>query len=223
VAVFRRAGVTLPITDLSDGYRAMLAVVLDLVIRYARLFAGSPEPLAGEATVVIDEVDLNLHPRWQRRVIEQLTALFPRTRFVLTTHAPTVVQAAIDEKHAVLVLDEKPGEGTVVRPLKDLARLDGAEVDSVLVEVFDLPSYYSPTYEKIEDRAASLRERVEEGKATPRERQELLRLLDELQGLLARDDDLKRSGRLMSEIARTQIGLLRILDKQVVRKEKGEA
>lgn len=219
----RRGGVALPLGDLSDGYRAMLAVVLDLVIRYALLFDGAEDPLAGAAMVVIDEVDLNLHPRWQRRVIDQLTDLFPGTQFVLTTHSPAIVQAAIDEKDMrvrVLVLDEDAGkQGTTVRALTkgDLRRLDGAEVDSVMVDeaVFGVVSRYSPTYERLEKKAADLRRKLEEGEATAAERRELLGILDELQGLLAREDEREGHGPLLSEIARTQIALLRLLDEQV--------
>lgn len=225
VAAFRRSGITLALSELSDGYRALLAVVLDLVIRYAQLFPALEDPLSGEAMVVIDEVDLNLHPRWQRRVIDQLTMLFPGTRFVLTTHSPAVVQAAIDDKerrHQVVVLDEVPGQGTTVRPLTkdDLRRLDGAEVDSVLVDeaVFDVASRYSPTYERIEEKAAALRKRVEDGSATARDRRELLKALDELQGLLAREEEREGKGPLLSEIARTQIALLRRLDEELGKK-----
>ena len=221
VAVFVRGEVALSITELSDGYRSMLAVVLDLAIRYTQIFSGLDNAFAGVATVVIDEVDLNLHPRWQRRIIEQLTSLFPGTRFVLTTHSPAVVQAAIDERAQgirILVLDEEetPGVGTTVRPLKadELRRLDGAEVDSVLVDdaVFDVASRYSPTYEKVEQKAAALREKLEAGTATARERKALLAALDELQVLLAHEEEREGTGPLMSEIAKTQIALLTHLE-----------
>jgi predicted ATPase len=227
VVAFRRGGVSLSIIELSDGYRAMLSVVLDLAIRYAQTFSALDDPLAGEAMVAIDEVDLNLHPRWQRRIIDQLTSLFPGTRFVLTTHSPAVVQAAIDDKEraiAVLVLDEKPGEGTTVRRLTkgDLERLDGAEVDSVMVDdaVFDVPSRLSPTYQALEDKAAKLTRKVEDGTATARERQTLLKLLDELQGVLAREEEREGNGPLLSGIARTQIALLKQLDSQLSEKGK---
>jgi len=222
---FRRGGIDLPLGELSDGYRAMLAVVLDLVIRYSQVHGGLEDPLTGAGVVVIDEVDLNLHPRWQRKVIEQLVELFPGTQFVLTTHSPAIVQAAIDEKDRrvrVLVLDEDgEGQGTTVRALtgEDIERLDGAEVDSVLVDdaVFDVASRYSPTYERVEDRAAALREKVEAGEETAAERKELLKTLDELQGLMVREDRREGRGPLLSEIARTQIALLRKLDEAVER------
>ncbi len=215
--VFERAGLPLEITDLSDGYRAVLAVVLDLVIRYTQLFSGLDDPLAGAALVVIDEIDLNLHPRWQRRVIDQLTTLFPGTHFLLTTHSPAVVQAAIDEKRRILVLDEKPGAPTTVRRLTpgDLRRLDGAEVDSVLVDraAFRVPSRYSLKYEALETEAGTLREKVEAGEASKVELRRLLKVLDLLQGLVAGEEAREGTGPMMSEIARTQIALLKSLAK----------
>lgn len=226
VAAFTRAGVSLSITELSDGYRSMLAVVLDLAIRYTQIFNGLDNAFAGVATVVIDEVDLNLHPRWQRRIIEQLTSLFPCTRLVLTTHSPAVVQAAIDERASgiqILVLDEEAGQGTTIRPLSrsDLRRLDGAEVDSVMVDeaVFNSDSRYSRKYEKVEEKAAVLREKLEDGTATARDRSALLAALDKLQVLLAREEEREGTGPLMSEIARTQIALLKHLEEAVTEEE----
>lgn len=222
-AAFRHAGVALSIFELSDGYRAMLSVVLDLAIRYTKLFGALADPLSGEAMVVIDEVELNLHPRWQRRVIEQLTTLFPKTQFVLTTHSVAVVQAAIDNRNAVLILDEAPDKSSIVRPLAkgDVERLDGAELDSVLVdeEVFHGESRYSRKYEKLENHAMALREKLDAGDATPRERNELLALLDQLQGLMAREEERESKGPLLSEIAKTQIGLLRQLEQWLSAKE----
>jgi energy-coupling factor transporter ATP-binding protein EcfA2 len=223
-AVFERAGQPLEITELSDGYRSVLAVVLDLVIRYTQIFSGLDDPLAGEALVVIDEIDLNLHPRWQRRVIDQLTTLFPGTRFVLTTHSPAVVQAAIDGRREVLVLHEKLGAPTSIRKLTqaDLRRLDGAEVDSVLVDdaLFDVASKYSPKYERIEERVSELGDKLEAGTGTARDRQILLGLLEDLRRLMVQRDQLEAKGPLMSEIARTQISMLSILDKQLSERPK---
>jgi predicted ATP-binding protein involved in virulence len=153
VAVVQRRGMDLPLRDLSDGYQAMLVIILDLVIRYVYL---SPleEPMRRAATVVIDEVDLHLHPRWQRRVVGQLTKLFPETQFILTTHSPAVVQGAIDFGHQVLVLRQnKEGVSSVV-PLSDQARhdLEGAQLGSVLVDkhLFGVVSRYSPRYGLVE-------------------------------------------------------------------------
>jgi hypothetical protein len=79
-------------------------------------------------------------------------------------------------------------------------------------------SRYSPTYEKLETKAAELREKVEDDTATARDRRELLKTLDELQGLLAREEEREGRGPLLSEIARTQIALLKRLEAEIPQK-----
>ena len=110
-----RRGVRLGLNELSDGYQAILVIMFDLMLRYAYLFSTLNDPLEGPATVIIDEIDLHLHVRWQRTVLRQLTALFPGTQFVVTTHSPAVVQAAIDDGHAIIVLRERDGAVQALR------------------------------------------------------------------------------------------------------------
>jgi energy-coupling factor transporter ATP-binding protein EcfA2 len=64
-----RHGVRLGINELSDGYQAVLVIIFDLILRYANLFSTLPDPLAGAATVIINEIDLHLHVHWQRTVL----------------------------------------------------------------------------------------------------------------------------------------------------------
>jgi predicted ATP-binding protein involved in virulence len=85
--------VKLDLNQLSDGYQVMLGVIMDFALRLA--LANPPEktnkdPLASEAILIIDEVDLHLHPAWQQRVIPDLRRTFPNTQLVLTTHSPQV-------------------------------------------------------------------------------------------------------------------------------------
>jgi predicted ATP-binding protein involved in virulence len=90
-----RPGRSLPFSCLSDGYRNMVAMVADIAIRCATL---NPH-LAGEVAlqtpgvVLIDEIDLHLHPKWQRRVIGDLLKAFPNIQFIATTHSPFVIQS----------------------------------------------------------------------------------------------------------------------------------
>ena len=82
-------------STLSEGYRNTLAMVADLAHRAARL---NPQ-LGKDATaktpgiVLIDEVDLHLHPKWQRRVIEDLRKTFPYIQFIVSTHSPFIIQS----------------------------------------------------------------------------------------------------------------------------------
>ena len=87
-----RGSSTVAVRQMSDGERGTLALVLDLT---RRLFQANPEmddPVAeAEVVVLIDEIDLHLHPVWQRQIVQKLTATFPNCQFIATTHSPQVI------------------------------------------------------------------------------------------------------------------------------------
>lgn len=87
-----RGSSTVAVRQMSDGERGILALVLDLT---RRLFQANPEmddPVAeAEVVVLIDEIDLHLHPVWQRQIVQKLTATFPSCQFIATTHSPQVI------------------------------------------------------------------------------------------------------------------------------------
>jgi predicted ATP-binding protein involved in virulence len=87
----KQGGESLDITQLSDGYKTLISLVIDLASRMALANPEMPNPLDGPAIVMIDEIDLHLHPEWQRRVVGDLLAAFPNTQFILTTHSPYIV------------------------------------------------------------------------------------------------------------------------------------
>jgi hypothetical protein len=208
-----RNGIALEIAELSDGYQAVLVVVLDLMLRYANLFFES-DPLAGSALVGIDEIDLHLHPRWQRTVLPQLTALFPKTQFILTTHSPIVVQAAIDQNFAVLRLAEKRGAVSPQRLSSILMkRLRGADVGSLLFEehLFGVESRFSVEYAQIERRMEELQALVSGGTATEADYKELKSGLDKLEELVAGEDRRRADGSTMSQMVRMQAEFVKAL------------
>lgn len=86
-------GETLDIAHLSDGYQTMLGLVIDLASRMAMANPKAENPLAMPAIVCIDEVELHLHPRWQKHVVGDLLRTFPNTQFVMTTHSLVVIEA----------------------------------------------------------------------------------------------------------------------------------
>jgi predicted ATP-binding protein involved in virulence len=87
-----RGGNAIPVRQLSDGERGTLALVLDLTRRLAQANPGLADPAADAgAVVLIDEIDLHLHPNWQRRIVHNLQAAFPRCQFIATTHSPQVI------------------------------------------------------------------------------------------------------------------------------------
>lgn len=86
-------GMDLRIEQLSGGYKAVLSVVADIAKRLSIANPQSKNPLEEEAVILIDELDLHLHPKWQKTIVDDLKRTFPRCQFVITTHSPFIVQA----------------------------------------------------------------------------------------------------------------------------------
>ncbi len=87
-----KGGQTLFLEQLSDGERGVLALVFDLTRRLAIANPDSDNPIAdGVALVLIDEIELHLHPKWQRDVLQRLRDIFKECQFVVTTHSPLVL------------------------------------------------------------------------------------------------------------------------------------
>ncbi len=82
---------TLAVDQMGGGYRMMLALVADLARRMAQGNPHLEDPLQSEAIVLIDEVELHLHPAWQQRVLTDLTETFPNAQFIVSTHSPQVL------------------------------------------------------------------------------------------------------------------------------------
>lgn len=85
-------GETLDLSQLSDGERSFLAIVCDLSRRLALANPLLYNPLNGTGVVLIDDLELHLHPKWQREVREKLLSTFPNIQFIATTHSPFVIQ-----------------------------------------------------------------------------------------------------------------------------------
>ncbi|SFZ78010.1 AAA family ATPase [Chitinimonas taiwanensis] len=93
-------GRIIPMSDLSDGYRTMIAIIGDIAFKAVSLNPHFNELAISETpgVVLIDELDQHLHPRWQRRVITDLRRAFPKIQFICTTHSPQLIgQARADE------------------------------------------------------------------------------------------------------------------------------
>lgn len=91
--MLRQDGELLYLDQLSDGYKTMLGLIIDLASRFAMANIHLPDPLVSEAIVMIDEIDLHLHPAWQQRIIGDMLKTFPNTQFIFTTHSPFILEA----------------------------------------------------------------------------------------------------------------------------------
>ena len=82
----------IPVGWLSDGERSLAAIGADIAIRLASLNEGAADPVKdGAGVVLLDEIDLHLHPQWQRRIATDLPAAFPKVQFIATSHSPQVI------------------------------------------------------------------------------------------------------------------------------------
>jgi predicted ATP-binding protein involved in virulence len=93
---------------LSDGYRSIIALISDLIWRLMHCYPNSDNPLLETGVVLIDELAIHLHPKWQRQITSNLQDTFPNLQFIVTTHSPLIAAGA--GKDAVtyqLKLDER--------------------------------------------------------------------------------------------------------------------
>lgn len=95
-------GQKLRLEQLSDGEKMLLMLVTDLARRLAIANPSSNDALSGEGIVLIDEIDLHLHPQWQRNVIRSLTQTFPNCQFLVSTHSPQVLSGVRRENVFIL-------------------------------------------------------------------------------------------------------------------------
>ncbi len=112
VVMMKGGGVGMPFYNLSDGQRATLAMVADIAIKCCTLNPqlGAKAPAKTPGVVLIDELDLHLHPKWQRRVIDDLKNTFPGVQFICSTHSPFLIQALAPGELITLQEDAEVGE-----------------------------------------------------------------------------------------------------------------
>lgn len=101
--VVTKDGVELSIDQLSEGQKCLLALVGDLAGKLSIANPSFEDPLQGSGVVLIDEIDLHLHPDWQRNVIPRLLKTFPNVQFIVSTHSPQVLSEV--PKECVFILE----------------------------------------------------------------------------------------------------------------------
>ena len=128
--LIEKQGIVIPVAKLSDGERGMLALVFDLTRRLAQANPDLDDPAAeGVGVILIDEIDLHLHPEWQRTIVTNLPATFPRLQFIATTHSPQVIGEVMPDRIQVM------GEGPVSSPTHSY----GVDSSRVLEEIMNAP------------------------------------------------------------------------------------
>ncbi len=149
-------GIPLDLTQLSDGERSFLALICDLGRRLSLANPLLRNPLHGAGVVIIDELELHLHPNWQREVVDNLRNTFPNIQFIATTHSPFVVQS-LRSGAELIMLDGHPTAELGNKGIEEIARgLMGVPRPDV-----------SERYEDMKEAALSYLELLEEAAGSP--------------------------------------------------------
>jgi energy-coupling factor transporter ATP-binding protein EcfA2 len=194
----KRDRVTVPLKEVSDGYRTVTALVVDLIRRLYLTYGAIPLqegkdgfycPLPG--VVLIDEIDAHMHVAWQQKIGGWLTRHFPRIQFLTTTHSPFICQAA--SSRGIIRLPA-PGEKRVISHLAPAmlrAVVNGGADDAVMSELFGLEHAHSPRAEELRQRVAGLELKMLTNKAGKKEAHEYEVLRAQLPGDLGELADRK--------------------------------
>jgi len=130
--VVSKNGEELIVNQLSDGEKCTLAMIGDLARRMAIANPSMANPLESEAVVLIDEIELHLHPAWQRRITDALKDIFPHTQFILSTHSPQVL-SHLKPEH-VWLLRYNNGRVTATHP----ESIYGQSSNRILEDIMDV-------------------------------------------------------------------------------------
>lgn len=165
-----------PLRRLGYGYQTLIAWVTDFASRMLERYPDSSDPLKEPAIVLVDEIDLHLHPLWQRKLIAFLTERFPNTQFIATAHSPLVVQAAENANIAVL-----KRVGDHVEIMNDPEQIRGWRIDQILTsDLFGLTSARSPEVESLFERKKALLDKARRSKKDEAELLEIQEKIDKL-------------------------------------------
>lgn len=125
--VVLRNGLEYRVDQLSDGEKCTLALLGDIARRVAMANPCRDNPLEGNGVVLIDELDLHMHPAWQRKILSVLQELFPNIQFLITTHSPQIL-GEVDRNYNLFMLSKD----TAGRSTLERRYLYGKDSDSIL-------------------------------------------------------------------------------------------
>lgn len=120
------------VNQLSDGEKCLIAMLGDLARRMAIANPQNPDPLKGNGVIIIDEIDLHLHPQWQRFVVPKLLEVFPNCQFFISTHSPNIITHVQPES---LHFMEQTEMGIKFHPVQESY---GKNVDRILEDLMGL-------------------------------------------------------------------------------------
>lgn len=138
--LFERGGLKVPFPAMSDGYRAFLGWIGDLLYHVTETCPSGKKLVDNTGIVMVDEIDLHLHPKWQLDVLPRIANALPRIQFVVTSHSPLIVGSL--EWMNIVLLKPGPNEST------ELTRVEwavhGLDADQVLLTISSVWSRPGP-------------------------------------------------------------------------------
>jgi len=142
--------------ELSYGYKTMVAWIVDVAARMFNRYPDSDNPLKEPVIILVDEIDLHLHPKWQRQIFDFLETRFPRAQFIVTAHSPLIVQSAPKDANIIVLKKEQVGDEFVVRIDNDTNSVWNWRIDQIMAsDLFGLEGLRNPQIEKLmEERTA---------------------------------------------------------------------
>ncbi|MCI8895815.1 MAG: AAA family ATPase [Lachnospiraceae bacterium] len=138
-----KGDMSLNVSQMSDGEKCTLALLGDLARRLALANPMKENPLLGEGIVLIDEVELHMHPSWQRKVLYTLKETFPNIQFIVTTHSPIILSEA-DENYNVFFMNHENDNMNQIEVMK-FPQLNGYDMNAVLEQFMETKSVNAKT------------------------------------------------------------------------------
>ncbi|MGX1259343.1 AAA family ATPase [Sinorhizobium fredii] len=169
-----KVGIELDVRYLSEGERGMLALALDMARRLSQANPALDDPVRdGIGVVLIDELDMHMHPLWQRQVLSLLTSTFPNCQFIVTTHSPQIIGETQPER--IILLQAEDGK---IVPRR-CGQAFGLDANAILEQIMGTTSRAEPARQAI----AAVEAALDEG-----ELDQARALLAELRTLIHGDD-----------------------------------
>lgn len=146
IAVKNPDGTIIDFSALSDGYRNVIKIVTDIATKMCILnpYLGKDTLKKTPGVVVIDELDLSLHPTWQRRIVNILKTLFPKIQFICATHSPFIIQSLEEGELIALdaVLDEEYSGQSIEDISEDIMKVPTVQYSEKKLKMYEAAEEY---------------------------------------------------------------------------------
>ena len=134
--LFEDRNIRVPFPALSDGYRALLGWIGDLLYHICETCPSGKRIAENQGVVMIDEVDLHIHPGWQMRLLPEIARQLPRIQFIVTSHSPLLVGSL--EWRNIIVIRQITDGSSLERVRAQVSRMDADQI--LLTDIFGLES-----------------------------------------------------------------------------------